>query len=117
MSPFVSGAQRAKCWAQYNQARATGRKPSWDCPEWERTSKRQLPYYSQGKRSTSRGRRSINRRKTSRTIGRRRTNRTTSRRRTNRTTSRRRTSRGSRNRRSTKRTNRNRSARKSSRKR
>ena len=33
--PFVSQAQRRACWAKYHQAKKAGKKPQWDCPEWE----------------------------------------------------------------------------------
>ncbi len=33
--PFKSQAQRQACWARYHQDKKAGRKPKWDCEEWE----------------------------------------------------------------------------------
>ncbi len=33
--PFVSDAQRKACWAKYHSDKRAGRKPQWDCKEWE----------------------------------------------------------------------------------
>ena len=37
--PFQSEAQRRACWAQYTRDKKAGRKPSWDCREFERATK------------------------------------------------------------------------------
>lgn len=34
--PFKSEKQRRLCWRKYNKAKKKGRKPKWDCKEWER---------------------------------------------------------------------------------
>lgn len=33
--PFQNRSQESACWAQYNQALKEGKKPKWDCEEWE----------------------------------------------------------------------------------
>jgi hypothetical protein len=33
--PFVSEAQRRKCWLLYNRAIKAGKIPQWDCHEFE----------------------------------------------------------------------------------
>lgn len=38
--PFKSEAQRRLCWFKYNQDIKAGQTPKWDCPEWERETKR-----------------------------------------------------------------------------
>jgi len=38
--PFVSEKQRRKCWAMYNKDKKEGRKPKWDCREWESRAKK-----------------------------------------------------------------------------
>jgi len=38
--PFSSQKQRRACWAKYNAANKKGKKPGWDCAEWERAGKR-----------------------------------------------------------------------------
>ena len=34
--PFVNQRQRAACWAQWNQAKKQGKKPKWNCKEYEK---------------------------------------------------------------------------------
>jgi len=41
--PFKSKAQRRACWAQYNRDKKAGRKPKWDCKEWEAATPKELP--------------------------------------------------------------------------
>lgn len=36
--PFKSDEQRRACWAQYARDKKAGRKPSWDCREFERVT-------------------------------------------------------------------------------
>jgi hypothetical protein len=38
--PFKSLAQRRACWAQYHRDIKAGRKPSWDCHEWEHVTEK-----------------------------------------------------------------------------
>ncbi len=33
--PFVSEKQRRYCWFLYSRAKSQGKKPKWDCREWE----------------------------------------------------------------------------------
>lgn len=37
--PFVSDSQRKFCWVKYNRDIREGKKPKWDCAEWERSNK------------------------------------------------------------------------------
>lgn len=37
--PFVNQKQRSACWAQWNRDKKAGRKPKWDCKEWEKHTK------------------------------------------------------------------------------
>lgn len=39
--PFVSEAQRKKCYVLYTKDIKEGRKPKWDCKEWENELKTQ----------------------------------------------------------------------------
>lgn len=39
--PFVNRRQEKLCWSEYEQARKEGRKPQWDCQEWENASRRE----------------------------------------------------------------------------
>lgn len=39
--PFKSEQQRKLCWVKYNQAKKSGKTPSWDCYEWSRETKQQ----------------------------------------------------------------------------
>lgn len=44
--PFLSRAQRRKCYWLYNKAIKEGKTPSWDCREWEfETVNKNLPEY------------------------------------------------------------------------
>jgi hypothetical protein len=36
--PFVSEAQRKKCYVLYTKDVKAGRKPKWDCKQWEKDS-------------------------------------------------------------------------------
>ena len=36
--PFKNQKQRAACWAQYNRDLDAGKKPKWNCKEWESES-------------------------------------------------------------------------------
>lgn len=57
--PFVSEAQRKKCYMLYNQDIKAGRTPQWNCKEWEketkreleRTGKKKLPKYKNSKKA------------------------------------------------------------------
>lgn len=33
--PFKSNSQRKACWAQWNRDKKAGKKPRWNCKEWE----------------------------------------------------------------------------------
>ncbi|AYV77940.1 MAG: hypothetical protein Edafosvirus3_18 [Edafosvirus sp.] len=47
--PFQSEKQRKLCWTLYNKDKKKGKKPSWDCEEWEEETKKakqgRLPTY------------------------------------------------------------------------
>nr|QBK88095.1 MAG: hypothetical protein LCMAC202_04570 [Marseillevirus LCMAC202] len=38
--PFKSEAQRRACWAHYHKDKKAGRKPKWDCEEWEAATRK-----------------------------------------------------------------------------
>ena len=40
--PFVNQAQRAACWVKWNEAKKLGKKPKWNCSEWEKHTKHNL---------------------------------------------------------------------------
>ena len=51
--PFLSKAQRRKCYWLYNKAIKEGRSPSWDCKEWEEhTVNKNLPEYKTNRKKT-----------------------------------------------------------------
>lgn len=41
--PFVSEQQRKLCYTLYNQDIKAGRKPTWNCYEWEKKTRDSLP--------------------------------------------------------------------------
>ena len=40
--PFLSDNQRKYCWVKYNQDIRNGKKPSWDCNEWEKNTPKNI---------------------------------------------------------------------------
>jgi hypothetical protein len=42
LMPFVSEAQRKKCYVLYNRDIKAGRTPKWNCKVWEDETKREL---------------------------------------------------------------------------
>ncbi len=51
--PFKSEKQRRLCWYLYNKDIKAGRKPKWDCREWEKETKklgRPLPIKKKSKK-------------------------------------------------------------------
>lgn len=52
--PFKSKSQRRACWAQYHRDVKAGRKPAWDCYEWEsKTTDKSLPEYLPKKKAVA----------------------------------------------------------------
>ncbi len=48
--PFTSKKQEKLCWLKYNQAKKSGKTPSWDCEKWEsETKNKNLPNRSKSK--------------------------------------------------------------------
>jgi hypothetical protein len=40
--PFKSKEQRSKCYALERKAKKAGKKPTWNCSEWQRHTKKKL---------------------------------------------------------------------------